>query len=161
VRHSHDPEYEALVAEELTSEEVRDLLERLNAQDMGGSENATVGSVVEATGSDPLTVGRLLAEIRKEDFEERFGLKLDEHGARIDSLEGRLKSVHKPVRSSQPLDHYQQVALDRLAEQERQRETMKPVAIVIIAIAIMLALLLFLAAGQQPPVTPPPPFSGR
>lgn len=98
--HELDPaQSRALLAEELTSEEVRDLLQRLNARDMGGSEHATVSAVVEATGFDVATVWRLLAEIRKEDFEERFGLRLDHHEKRIETLEERahrLEKLNKP-----------------------------------------------------------------
>lgn len=137
---------QALLAEELTDEEVRGLLERLNAREFGGSENATVGAVVEATGADVTVVGRLLAEIRKEDFEEKFGLQLKDHGLRIETLEEKTKRVESAVKKPEKaaaLDHYQLKALDRLAEQERQGAEIKPSEIIFLAVLLM-AVMLFL-----------------
>jgi hypothetical protein len=84
-----DSRSQELLAEELTAEEVRELLVRLHTDDLGGSENATVGSVVEATGAELDTVSSLLAEIRKEAYQELFGDRLDDHEHRIIKLESR------------------------------------------------------------------------
>lgn len=146
-----------LLAEPLSDAEVRTLLERLGSREFGGPEDATLGSVVEATGSDAATVGRLLAEIRKEDFEERFGLQLKDHGRRIDTLEKKssVKSPSKPSSSFQP-DYYQQVALDRMAREERQREATAPFAIVVVAVTLLILLTFFLASGQKSSSSIPP-----
>jgi hypothetical protein len=152
VEFAHDPRFAELLAEPLTEEEVRDLLERLGSKEFGGPENATVNSVVEATGASVDTVGNLLAQIRKEDFEERFGLRLDHHENRIETLEERalrleVLSRPPPVQvptSGHALDPYQQRALDRLANQERQSEAMRPIALVIGA--IVLAMMCFSGA---------------
>ena len=84
-----DSRSQELLAEELTAEEVRELLVRLHTDDLGGSENATVGLVVEATGAELDTVSSLLAQIRKEAYQELFGDRLDEHEHRITKLESR------------------------------------------------------------------------
>ena len=84
-----DSRSQELLAEELTEEEVRELLVRLHTDDLGGSENATVGSVVEATGAELDTVSSLLAQIRREAYQELFGDRLDEHEHRITKLENR------------------------------------------------------------------------
>lgn len=139
-----------MLAEELTSKEVQGLLERLNAKEMGGSEHATVGAVVEATGSDPLTVGRLLAEIRKEDFEERFGIRINQHEKRIETLEVKSQHSPPPVRSAPVIDPYQQAALDRLGKEERQRQALQPVGYVVCGVVALILLLLMLAASQAP-----------
>ena len=139
VEFAHDPRFAELLAEPLTDEEVRDLLERLGSKEFGGPENATVNAVVEATGASVATVGNLLAQIRKEDFEERFGLQLDHHESRIETLEERAQRLEvlsrpPPIQvqtSGHALDPYQQRALDRLAAQERQSEAMRPIALVV------------------------------
>jgi hypothetical protein len=149
VEFTHDPRFVELLAEPLTDEEVRDLLERLGSKEFGGPENATVNSVVEATGASVATVGNLLAQIRKEDFEERFGLRLDHHESRIETLEERAQRLEvlsrpPPVQvqiSGQALDPYQQRALDRIAAQERQSEAMRPILAVVGA--IVFAMLCF------------------
>ena len=150
--HSQPPDQSALLAEELSSDEVRELLERLNARDFGGSENATVGAIVDATGSDAVIVGRLLAEIRKEDFEERFGLRLTHSEKRIETLEERAKRLESVSRQTikyeraPAVDPYREAALNRLAEQERQREEARPVAIVF---AVLILLIAFVAAAGK------------
>jgi hypothetical protein len=84
-----DSRSQELLAEELTEEEVRELLVRLQTDDLGGSENATVAAVVEATGASLGTVSDLLAKIRREAYHELFGAQLDDHEHRITKLEGR------------------------------------------------------------------------
>lgn len=76
-----------LLEEELTGSELSELLERLGAEEFGGSENSRLRDVVELTGQEPLSVARVLADIRKEDWEERFGSILEDHGERIERLE--------------------------------------------------------------------------
>jgi hypothetical protein len=153
VEFAHDPRFAELLAEPLTDEEVRDLLERLGSKEFGGPEHATVGAVVEATGANPATIGNLLALIRKEDFEEKFGLKLEEHEERIDNLEDHARNAERTagqkqayVSSKSQLDPYQQRALERLAKEERQREMMNPVAIVA---AVVMVLYFIVSLGGQ------------
>ena len=146
------PQQSDLLNEPLSDAEVRTLLERLGSREFGGPESATVGAVVEATGSDAATVGRLLAEIRKEDFEERFGLQLMDHGRRIETLEERTKRLEPkpPMVAQQPLDPYQKIALDRLAEEERRKEQVWPSGMIILAALAVIALVAMLAGGQKP-----------
>lgn len=107
--------HQARLAEELTDEEVRDLLERLSENELGGSAKATVGAVMEATGTDLETVGRLLAEIRKED---------------APVLEEQKPPIAPPVLIPRPgaaireldIDEYRRQNQDRLAEQERRKD---------------------------------------
>jgi len=77
--------YEQLLAEELTELEVRTLLERLG-EDEFPEAVPTLGAVAEATGADPAVVGRLLAEIRKEEFEDRFGIRVQNLEHEVGSL---------------------------------------------------------------------------
>jgi hypothetical protein len=149
------PSIEELRAESLTDQEVHELLERIGARDFGGAENSTIGAVAEATGKDPEAIGRLLADIRKEDFEKRFGLQLGEHESRIETLEERTARLQRleagPDAQSthhQSIDLYAQVALDRLADRERQREALRPVAIVL---AIVMLLVFVIMVGKRGP----------
>lgn len=112
-----------LLAESLSDSEVRTLLERLGSVEFGGSEDATLGAVVEATGSDVATVGRLLAEIRRGEFEKKFGVHLQDHGQRIESLEEQARQVGTSTYIFQPpLDPYKNLVLERLAEAEIRKE---------------------------------------
>lgn len=144
-----------LLAEPVTDAEVRTLLERLGSREFGGPEDATLGSVVEATGSDAATVGRLLAKIRKEDFEERFGIQLKDHGRRIETLEEKSSRLERERRVERPKtylrnepehDEYRERAINRLAEEERQREQAGPV---IAVVSIVSAVILIWAFGGR------------
>ncbi len=105
---------QARLAEELTDEEVRDLLERLSESELGASK-ATVGAVIEATGTNLETVGRLLAEIRRED---------------PPVLEAQPPPIAPPVWIPQPgaairkldIDEYRRQSENRFAEQERRKD---------------------------------------
>lgn len=154
------PQQADLLNEPLSDAEVRNLLERLGSQEFGGPETATLGAVAEATGSDPTTVGRLLAEIRKGEFEKKFGLQLQDHGQRIETLEERTKRLEPkpPVVAQQPLDRYQKIALDRLAEEERQKEWMSPYGYIGVGVIAVILFIVMLVGGQNPsndPGNPP------
>ena len=82
-----DEQMRQLMSERLTKEEVREILTRLGAQEFGGPEESTLADVVEATDANPVTVARILADIRKEDWEERIGFILDDYAERLELLE--------------------------------------------------------------------------
>ena len=149
-----DSRSQELLAEELTDEEVRELLVRLHTDDLGGSDNATVASVVEATGAKLGTVSSLLAEIRKEAYQELFGDRLDDHEHRITKLEVRHAKPPDPstrveteVLDRPPIQivfppeqidgHYLEESVSPLTDDPRFGDDGKPVARL-----IMLAFLL-------------------
>lgn len=146
------PQQADLLNEPLSDAEVRTLLERLGSQEFGGPETATLGALVEATGSDVTTVGRFLAEIRKGEFEKKFGLQLEDHGQRIETLEERTKRLEpkSPTATQQPLDRYQKIALDRLAEEERQKERMWPYGYIGVGVIAVILFIVMLVGGQNP-----------
>lgn len=76
-----------LLAEELSTEETRALLERLHLEAPGSSEHVTLAAVIEATGADLEIAARHLADIRQEDFEARYDRRLDDQDFRLDRLE--------------------------------------------------------------------------
>jgi hypothetical protein len=80
----HEIDLEELAREELTNEEVREILERLSVAEFAGGDHPTLRDVSEATGVDLLAVGKILREIRQENLGELFGDRLDEHGQRLD-----------------------------------------------------------------------------
>ena len=91
---------EQLLAEHLDDVEVRQVLERLSFEQFVFETGATVGAVVEATGATPLTIARIVGEIRKTSFEARFQQTFGQHDRRIEALEGTTKSLkHQLVRA--------------------------------------------------------------
>ena len=80
---------EELLSEQLTGDELREVLERLGSTEFALNDYSTVRDVVEGTGADPVSIGRALAEVRKQDFEERFASAFGEHEKRIHELEER------------------------------------------------------------------------
>jgi hypothetical protein len=89
LEHHEDDPTQNLLDEELTKDELSEVLRRLGRWELGGSESSTIRDVAEATSADPQAIGRLLADIRKENFEEKYGLKIEEHEERIERLENK------------------------------------------------------------------------
>lgn len=89
-------QYEALLAEPITDDEVRSLLERLGTAEFGGPEVSRVGDLIEATDADTQLVARLLGEIRHEDYQERFGARLDAVERRLSDVERRTAPKPRP-----------------------------------------------------------------
>ncbi len=140
---------EDLLSEQMSDAEVRTLLERLGSKEFGGSESATVGAVVEATGTDVEIVGRLLAEIRKENFEKRFGLQLKDHGRRIDTLEqivtdSRARVEAKPFEGTlyEPFN-YPKTDVDPMSPSEMLRGGLHRSLIILAAVLVLVATMYF------------------
>ncbi len=148
---------QGLLDEELTADETRDLLERLGEQEFGGSENPTVGSIVEATGSDAVTVGRLLAEIRNEDFGEQFGLQLKNHGQRIETLEERTKMADSHpdsiIGEAFTQSYLEQKEKERLVNDKLQRKALAMAGYVFLVLLVLIAILAMIAIGATPPAS--------
>ncbi len=146
-----------LLSQEITDEELRDLLEQLGEIEFAWSPKTTLKDVVEATSADPVVIGRLLAEIRKEDWEERFGLRLG-------SVENRVTQIENQ-QPKDPSQHSHQILLDseeveelRQLADERRREK----AVGIVAVLIILPILLIIgliASSGKPARTSNVPYS--
>lgn len=78
-----------LLAEQLTGDELHQVLERLGQDEFLSSDAPTVKDVVEGTGANPVAVGRALAEVRKQSFDERFAAAFGDHEKRIGELESK------------------------------------------------------------------------
>ena len=72
-------------AERVSDEELREILTRLGEAEFHADDRSTVGAIVEATGTDPAVVLRMLGEIRNRALED---------GRRaVESIERRLRSL--------------------------------------------------------------------
>lgn len=88
--------YDELAKEELSGDELRQVLQRLAREELGGSDLPTIGSVSEATGANGETIGRILANLRGAEWEAwrtRFESTAREHKQRLEALEAKPKSA--------------------------------------------------------------------
>ncbi len=91
---------EELLAEEVTDAELREILDRLGQDEFGGSGQSRVGDIVELTGIPPEAIGRILADIRKDEWERRFGLRQDQIESRVDHHEKVLREHAEQLRKT-------------------------------------------------------------
>lgn len=89
----------ALLQQELSESEVRELLERLSAEEFAAPSLATVSAVCEATGASAELIGRILADIRKQNIEERYGETIERHEEKIGELDERAHKVATETRA--------------------------------------------------------------
>lgn len=148
-----------LLSQEITDEELRDLLTRLGEIEFAWSPRTTLKDVVEATSADPVVIGRLLAEIRKEDWEERFGLRLDSVEDRVTQIENhgpneQLRCSHQILLAAEEVEELRQLA------DERRREKTVGIVAVLIILPILLIIGLIASSGQ-PVGTHNVPYSPR
>lgn len=87
---------EELAMQELTSSELHELLERLSAEEIRPA-GATVSAVSEATGTSVLAVGRILADIRQQNLQELFGVRLDKVEGQVGSQQSQIKDLERSV----------------------------------------------------------------
>lgn len=163
-------EKESLLREHLEENEVRLLLERLGEREFGGDPRPTVGAVIEATGADPIEVGRLLAQIRGEAVGRRFEAafaqhagELEEHEGRIEHLEdraSRLESLTKrrsvPAVPSQPLLEGNEPAkrLESPRSHAYEEFDLGRFWILAVGAVVLLGILLGLPDSEPPPSDP-------
>jgi len=102
-QYSQSLKNEELLSQTVSDAELREILERIGHDEFNGNPQPTIRDIAEGTSADPATIGRILGEIRKEDWEDRFGLKLKEHEHRIETLET------KPPVAPTVIHHYHEV----------------------------------------------------
>lgn len=95
---SHSEPIDSLLQETVSDDELRIILDRLGHEEFGDDPATTVQDIVEGTGADPVVIGRILADVRKEEFEKRFGLQLQKHEQRIDEHEERIERIENEER---------------------------------------------------------------
>jgi hypothetical protein len=161
---------EELLQEEIKDAELRQLLDRLGQQEFGGSGLSRVADVVEATGATPRAVAEALADIRKEDWERKFGARQalvekrqDDQGMVINHHAQVLADHERRLTGKTPRD------FDARAEAQRYTERMdrmrSPYTPFILGAAMIIAIYLFIVMATPPKtpadIPPLPPKSAR
>lgn len=126
----HDP-----LAERISDNELREILQRLGEAEFGGDERATVGAVVEATGADAATILRFLGEIRQR--------SLDDQRKAMTAMERRVARLE-----SRPAEVPTHVVY---REAEARSEGSKAVSTAFVFALVCIALILFLIVLSSPP----------
>jgi len=99
-RQTTQEQLDELLTQEITDDELKELLTRLGEIEFAWNPKTSIKDVVEATSADPLLIGRLLADIRKEDWEERFGLQVDDHEDRLERIEEEQRRTRRLLNQS-------------------------------------------------------------
>ncbi len=136
-----------LLAEQVTDAEVRLIMERLSFEQFE-CPNATVGAVVEATGATPITIARILGQIRKTAFEERFNETFLVHEERLDHLEDKTELLDTRIRRAESRTVPRQVAV---AQTERR-------TLDVIGVLFVLCLLVVGGCWVAGNLLPPRPY---
>ncbi|MEQ1822229.1 MAG: hypothetical protein ABL949_06955 [Fimbriimonadaceae bacterium] len=95
-----DVDLDALAAEELSSSELHQILNRLSAEEFG-SENPTVSAVAEATGASVVLVARILTDIRQQSLNEMFGSEISQHRKEIERLTREMQAIKRMTAEAQ------------------------------------------------------------
>ncbi|CAN5393859.1 hypothetical protein BH11ARM1_BH11ARM1_16480 [soil metagenome] len=85
--------------ERVTSSELTEILSRLSAADLGGSDLSKISDIAEATNQSAETVAILLAEIRGEtvdQWRQVFQAQLARHEQRLNSIDGNRPLTNMP-----------------------------------------------------------------
>lgn len=149
-----------LLKEAVTDDEVREILERLSVHDGGGSDYATVAAISETTGVPPEAIGRMLAEIRQTNLEERFGSELLAHEKRLESHHSQLRELeHKVERvTTAPKAGINPEVQEELVSLSKERILARqwgPLGLFLVLAMILVALM---ASSNH--LTKAPPFTG-
>lgn len=146
-----------LLEEEVTDSELREILDRLGQEEFEGGELSRVADVVEATGAPSEVIGRILADIRKEDWEAKFGARQAKTEKTIDDHERRLRhqeslvSAHPPAprrrfsasREPTPAEIHNEV------ERERTKRMTSRVIWLTVVVAVI-GIIVFLVSTASP-----------
>lgn len=144
---------EELLNEEVTPDEMREILQRLGQREFGGSPNSTIRDIAEGTSADPILIGRLLAEIRNEELQSRLGIKVEEHEQRIEHIEHVQAEVQRDSRTYDPLaglDSEQVEELRTIADARMRSREITPFLVAILIASFCIAMTILAAAtGSQ------------
>jgi hypothetical protein len=152
-------EQRELLQEHVTDAELRELLERLGKAEMGGPEEATVGAIVEATGASPVEVGRILSQVRQEQYEQRFAETFDDHEERIEKLESVPVTRTRTYREEFDPEHRE--ILKEYAERTALEKRTRPyMLLIMIALALIVLAVVNSPRGEQDSNVVPPGAAG-
>ncbi len=168
-------EEHSLLQQELSDSEVREILERLSAEEFAAPLHATVSAVCEATGASADVIGRILADIRKQNIEERYGEAIERHEEKIGELDERTHELANETgfirsrtdslivsdrRSRGSLAQDSEVAaeLDRIARENIAARKMTPYSIAFLIIALIV-FAPFMCSSPQAGLPDTPTFT--
>lgn len=127
---------EELLSQTVTAEELPLLLQRLGEEEFHLSNDTSVRDIVEVTNSDPVRIGRALAEIRRQTFDERFVEAFADHERRIHSLEGR-KSSPPATTTDSVRAAMRQIALEQAAARDVQERLQRKNGVIILLVGAL------------------------
>ena len=130
-----------LLSEQLTGDELREVLERLGENEFALNEFSTVRDVAEGTGAAPVAIGRALAEVRKQDFEERFASAFGEHEKRISKLEGTPRAGRLSVAEPSTREALAFLEVERLSQQQRRHRAQLRTRVITVVVLLLTNLL--------------------
>lgn len=136
-----------LLNETVTDAELREILDRIGHAEFDGNTQTTVRDIVEGTSADPMLVARLLGEIRKEDWEKKFGQRIDEHEDRIEKLEDEKREPAQQV-IVQPVYISSNNKRRQIQEQDDQTMAGLLIAAVILVPVLLYALITWLTSPK-------------
>lgn len=148
----HQETSEELLNEEVTPDELREILRRLGQREFGGSPNSTIRDIAEGTSADPLVIGRILAEIRNETLQKRFGLKIEEHEERIEKIEHVQAQAPRPIPVYTPIPEFDTDEIEDLremADKRRREKAMQPYAIILTLIGGFILLVALVSSENR------------
>lgn len=125
---------EELLSQTVTAEELPLLLQRLGEEEFHLSNDTSVRDIVEGTQSDPVKIGRALAEIRRQAFDERFAEAFSDHERRIQNLE-RKRPASSPTTTDTVRSAMRQIAKEQAIERDVRDKRQNRNALVVVLIA--------------------------
>jgi hypothetical protein len=149
--------WQEILAEQVSDVETWEILDRLaRLEDFTGG--STVSAICEVTGSTPLVVSRILADIRGQSWQAEFGNRLDAHDLQLAEHEWKLERHDEDIselqRRSSGLrglsshDREVEEEMRRIAEERISERKAAPYYFVIMVIGVLF-LLYVLAANRS------------
>jgi hypothetical protein len=138
---------EKLADQPVTDLELKEILRRLGELESCVNALPTIGDISEATSREPAEIGRLLALIRKEAWEDRFGIRIEDHEQRLEQIESRLNPTvaSPPVQYVySPISEKQRIQLQYLIEKDRSKSPALLIVGLVLAAAIIAAGYVYL-----------------
>lgn len=147
-----------LLQEEITDRELRELLQRLGQEEFEGSGKTRVADLMEATGASLDAVAGHLADIRRGDWEAKFGRRQDVVERRVDRHENVLKKHGAEIKDLRQGSPGRARISDREIHTAVQREEGRQAAVTMAVIGIILAFgYVFMSARAPHPTVPTNP----
>lgn len=154
---AQEPDLEALAHEQLSPQELREVLTRLGNAQFGGSEQADLGAVAETTRVPLVEVGRVLADVRREQLSKTLGERVDAQELALQRLELAVQrlELQRTIASRQPEIHASK------ASREINRFVSGLVLLLLLAAMLLMFVLTPSTVRTVAPAPPPPRIEGN